>query len=136
MNGVGPPSAKPGPASVVRDLIPPSLLKASAEPEAQGKKGHFYKPLPKEFRHDGFQYRQIAREGNGAIYEQTWDGCANPSICYELVRIRRRDGFLIGGRFVEPAEVYPNSPAWGTNGFTLTDKDEAFAKLRELRSDQ
>jgi hypothetical protein len=33
---------------------------------------------------------------------------------------------------VEPAEVYPNSEAWGVDGFTLTDKEAAFAKLSEL----
>jgi hypothetical protein len=88
--------------------------------------------LPKEFRHDGFTYRQIARQGNAAIYEQTWNGCSNPSVCYEVVRIRRREGFQVGDRFVEPAEIYPNSETWGTDGFTFTDKDAAFAKLREL----
>jgi hypothetical protein len=100
--------------------------------EARGKKGHFYKPLPKEFRKDGFNYRQIAREGDAAIYEQTWRGGTNPSTVYEVIRIRCRDGFHIAGRFVEPAEIYPPSDAWGTDGFTITNKDAAFAKLREL----
>jgi hypothetical protein len=88
--------------------------------------------LPKEFRHNGFKYRQIAREQDAAIYEQTWTGCPNPSVCYEVIRIRRRDGFQIDGRFVEPAEVYPKLEAWGLDGFTVIDKDAAFAKLREL----
>jgi hypothetical protein len=88
--------------------------------------------LPTQFRHDGFDYRQIAREGDAAIYQQTWSGCSEPSVCYEVIRIRRREGFQIGGRFVEPAEIYPNSEAWGLDGFTLTDKDAAFGKLREL----
>jgi len=88
--------------------------------------------LPKEFRRDGFDYRQIAREGDAAIYKQTWNGCRNPSVSYEIIRIRRREGFEIAGRFIEPAEVYPNSEAWGVDGFTITDKDAAFAKLPEL----
>jgi hypothetical protein len=88
--------------------------------------------LPKEFRHDGFSYRQIAREGDAAIYEQTWNGFRNPSVSYEIIRIRRREGFCIGGRFVEPAEVYPRSEAWGLDGFSLSDRDAAFTKLREL----
>jgi len=107
-------------------------IKTSARAEAGSKKRHFYKPLPKEFRRGGFTYRQIAREGNAAIYQQTWNGCRNPSVAHEVIRIRRREGFRIGGRFVEPAEVYPKSEAWGVDGFTLTDKDAAFAKLREL----
>ena len=105
--------------------------KTRATTEARSKEGRFYKPLLKEFRHDGFTYRQITREGNAAIYEQRWTGCAEPSVCYEVIRIRRREGFQIGGRFVEAAELYPRSEAWGTDGFTLTDRDAAFAKLRE-----
>jgi hypothetical protein len=107
-------------------------IKTRATAEARSKKRHSYKPLPTRFRRDGFTYRQIAREGNAAIYEQTWSGCGEPSVCYEVIRIRRRDGFQIDGRLVEPAEVYPSSGAWGVDGFTLTDKDGAFAKLREL----
>ncbi|HWX16595.1 MAG TPA: hypothetical protein VNY07_08415 [Chthoniobacterales bacterium] len=124
-----PLKAKRG-SALVRHSIPAAFEKTSATAEARYKKR--YKPLPLQFRRDGFNYRQIARKGNAAIYEQTWSGCRNPSISYEVIRIRRRDGFQIGGRFVEPAEVYPNSEAWGLDGFTVTDKDAAFAKLREL----
>lgn len=129
----GPPRTKRGPA-FARHSILPSARKTRATAEAWGKKHHFYKPLPKEFQRDGFTYRQIAREGNAAIYEQRWSGSRNPSACYEVIRIRRRDGFQIGARFVEPAEVYPNSDAWGVDGFTLIDRDAAFAKLREIAS--
>jgi hypothetical protein len=105
-----------------------SAPKASRRAEAETKKGHSYKPLPKEFRHNEFTYRQIYREGDFAIYKQTWEGNEH-SAAFEVIRIRQREGFQIGGRFVEPAEVYPNSEAWGVDGFTLTDKDAAFAKL-------
>jgi hypothetical protein len=115
----------------VGDSMPPVTAKTRAAVQAGSKKGH-YRPLPKEFRRDGFNYRQITREADAAIYEQTWNGCRNPSVCYEVIRIRRREGFQIGGRFVEPAEVYPNSEAWGVNGFTLSNRDAAFAKLREI----
>jgi hypothetical protein len=106
--------------------------KTISTPEARGKKRHSYKPLPTRFRHDGFDYRQIAREGNAAIYEQTWSGCADPSVCYELIRVKRREGFQIGGRFVEAAEVYPNSESWGLSGWTYTEKEAAFRKLRKI----
>src|SRR5437773_1663470 len=111
--------------------IPVSAPKTRPTAEAWTKKGH-YKPLPKEFRRDGFEYRQIAREGDAAIYEQRWTGCAEPSVCYEIIRVKRREGFEIGGRWIPPAEVYPNSEAWGVDGFTVTDKEAAFAKLREI----
>src|SRR5262245_42684321 len=108
---------------------PPLRLKTIFTAEGGCKKGHFYKPLPIRVRRNGFDYRQIAREGDAALYEQRWNGCAERSVCYEVIRIKRRDGFQIGGRFVEPAEVYPNSEAWGVNGFTLADRDAAFVKL-------
>jgi len=72
------------------------------------------------------------RYGNAAIYEQTWNGCANPSIAYEVIHIRRREGFQIGARLVEAAEVYPNSEAWGVDGWTVLSRDAAFEKLREI----
>jgi hypothetical protein len=88
--------------------------------------------LPTRFRRDGFDFRQIARQRDAAIYAQVWNVCSDPAVCFEVVRIKRREGFEIKGKFIEPREVYPNSEAWGTDGFTLTDRDAAFAKLREL----
>jgi len=126
-----PPHTKRG-SAFFRDSIPLPAQKTCATAEGGGRKRHSYKPLPTRFRHCGFDYRQIAREGNAAIYEQHWTGCAKPSVCYEVIRIRRREGFQIAGRFVEAAELYPRSEAWGTYGFTLTDRDAAFAKLSEL----
>ena len=102
--------------------MPPATRKTRATAEGGSKKGRFYKPLTKEFRRDGFTYRQIAREGNVAIYEQRWTGCAEPSVCYEVIRVRRREGFQIGGRFVEPAEVYPKSEAWVQTASRLPTK--------------
>jgi hypothetical protein len=126
-----PPKTKRGP-TFVRDSIQVSGAKTRATAGGGDKKRHSYKPLPKELRHDGFSYRQILRERNAAIYEQTWIGCSEPSPCYEVIRIRRREGFSINARLVEPAEIYPNSQAWEVDGWTLTDKEAALAKLREI----
>ena len=128
---IGSPKTKRA-LALVGDSIQASGVKTRATAEAGSKKSRFYRPLPKEFRRDGFDYLQITREGNASIYEQRWVGCSSPSVCYEVIRIRRREGFQIGARFIEPGEVYPNSEAWGVNGFTRTDKDAAFAKLRDL----
>lgn len=109
-----------------------TALKSPARLEAGSKKRHSYRPLPTQFQRDGFNYRQIAREGGGAIYEQIRIGIPNPTVGYEVIRIRRRDGFYIHGRFVEPAETYPSSQAWGIDGWTFPTKEAAFAKLREI----
>jgi hypothetical protein len=129
--GCNPPTAKRS-LAFVGHSIALSAEKARATIEGGCKKRHSYKPLPTQFRHGGFDYRQITRERNAAIYEQIWIGCRNPSLSYEVIRIRRREGFEIAGRFVEPAEVYPNSEAWGVDGWTMQDKDAAFRKLREV----
>ena len=125
------PSDEKHALALVGDLMPPATAKTRATAKGASKKGGF-RPLPKEFRRDGFTFRQIAREGNAAIYEQTWNGCGNPTVCYEVIRIRRRDGFQIADRFVEPAEVYPSSEVWGAGGFTFTNRNKAFATFSEI----
>ena len=126
----GPPRTKRVPVTV-SDPIPPLAPKTSATAEAWSKKSH-YRPLAKAFPHEGFTFRQIARTKNAAIYEQTWNGCRNPSICYEVIRIRRRQGFQIAGRFVEPAEVYAASELWGADGFAFTNRESASVKFSEI----
>jgi hypothetical protein len=117
------------------EVLIPASIKTRPGPERGGKKGPFYKPLATQFQHGGFQYRQIVREGDFAIYEQRWirpDGKLSENVAYEVIRIRRREAFQIGDNFVEPAEIYPRSKAWGTDGFTLTDRDSAFNKFRQM----
>ena len=129
-----PSSTKRGSASG-GDRMQHPTPKASATAERGDKKGH-YRPIAKEFRHDGFTFRQIVREGDVAVYEQTWNGCANPSVAYEVVRIRRREAREIKGKIIEAAEVYPRPEAWGVDGWTVTTLDAAYEKLRALRSGQ
>jgi len=117
--------------NLVEDPISLATIKTSATAEVRRENGHFYRPLPTRFRHNGFDYEQIHREADLAIYRQSWNGNKH-SAAFEVISIRRHDGFRIDGRFVEPAEVYPNSEAWGTDGFTVMDKDLAFIRLRKL----
>jgi hypothetical protein len=112
-------------------LLPPLAAKTSATAEAGSKKAHSYKSLPTQFQHGGFDYRQIYRKGDFAIYKQTWKGNED-SAAFEVIRIRRRDGFEIDGRFVEAAELYPSSEAWGVDGFTFTNRNKAWAKFFEI----
>jgi hypothetical protein len=125
-----PPNQKRGRKFVGRP-IPPSSQRTRAAAEGGGKKGR-YKPLPKEFKRDGFSYRQIAREGDAAIYEQAWCGCSDPSVCFEVIRIKRRESFQIGEKFVEAYEVYPSGDSWGVGGWTFTDRNKAWIKFVEI----
>jgi len=126
-----PQTAKCGRA-FVGDLRPPPADKTLPTAEARTKERHSYKPLRKEFRRDGFTYRQIAREGDVALFEQRRTGCPDAAVCFEVIRVRRREGFRIGDRFVEPAEVYPPSERWGVDGFTFTDRNKAWDKFFEI----
>ena len=113
-------------------MIPPSTRKTSARAEGGTEKGRFYRALPKEFPRASFNYRQIAREGDVALYEQRWTGCPEAAVCFEIIRVRRREGFQIDGRFVEPAEVYPASELWGVDGFRVTERNKAWDKFFEI----
>jgi hypothetical protein len=95
------------------------------------KKGHAVEPLKTEFTLSGFTYRQIAREGDWAIFEQRWRDGEN--VCYEAVRIRRVLATTFpSGRSYPEREVYPPSETWGVDGFTVTDRNKAWAKFFEI----
>ena len=85
--------------------------------------------LSRELCIGAFNLRQITREGHLAVYEQSHPKCPT-RLRYEVIVIRRREGFEIKGRRVEAAEFYPRSEDWGSFGWTLTTKDAAFEKLR------
>jgi hypothetical protein len=127
-------SGGPNPVNLMSSLPEATLhIKTRATAEGGGKKHHSYKPLPTQFRRGGFDYRQIYREDHFAIYRQTWKSNEH-SAAFEVIRIRRREGREIAGKFIEPHEVYPNSEAWGTDSWTVLDKETAFRKLREIVS--
>ena len=94
------------------------------------QKCHSHRLLALRFQHDGFDYRQIERVGDIAIYEQALQGRV---LAYEVIRIRRHDGFTIRGKFMEPAEIYPRSDAWGIDAWTVLDKETAFRKLKGIK---
>ena len=94
--------------------------------------GQCYKPLERVFQRGEFNYTELVREQDVAIYSQTRRGCSESNIWFEVICIRRHSGKEIKGQWVEPSEFYPSSSEWGKYGFTFTHKDAAFAKLREL----
>jgi hypothetical protein len=109
--------------------LPSASNKTRASTEAGGKKGPSFRRLPVQFRFGSFQYKEIAREQSAAIYAQMRD-CK--VIAYEVIRVRRRAAFVIGGRTVLAAEIYPPSEKWGTDGWTVSSPETAFAKLKQI----
>ena len=111
-------------------LSPPAgSTRTSARADAGSQKSPFYRPLPAAFRHDEYDYRQIARVGRGAIYEQSKGGKVR---AYEVIRVRCREGFEVGGRKIEPAEAYPASEACGTDAWMVLTRERAFELLKEI----
>ncbi len=109
----------------------PRASKRPATAKVGGKEPLSHKPLPTSFRRVGFDFRQIFREGDLAVFEQI--NHTVPTIRrFEVVRVRNRPGFHIGDRYTGPAEFYPKAEAWGECGWTVHDQEAAFAKLREI----
>lgn len=88
-----------------------------------------YLVIPKTFKANGFIFTLLSRKGNIAIYKK--DKPEYP--CgFEVILIKRHDGYEIAGNKVEPSEVYPSSEQWGSLGFTYTELDKAEKKFKEL----
>jgi len=115
-------------------LIPTSSQKTPARLISTSKRADYYKPLETHFQRGKFNYKQIAREKDVAIFEQAWRGSSEPDICWEVVVIRRHGGRTIKGHWVEPSEFYPSSSEWGKYGFTFPNGDKAWDKFLKLRS--
>ena len=88
------------------------------------------KLLNKEFKSCGFNFKQVQREGDVAIFEKASINCNGVS--YEVIKISRHNGYKLGGNYVEPAETYPSNSLWGTAGWTCTSMDSAEKKFKEL----
>jgi hypothetical protein len=80
------------------------------------------KPLKTEFRREGFDYRQIWRQGDVAVYAY---GIPER---YELIIIRIEPEDVLPDKSVLPLrEAYPRTSQWGQYGWTLGPKDRALA---------
>jgi len=89
-----------------------------------------YKVIPTEFKKKGFDYKQVRRDGMKAIYEQTRSGTELKN--YEVVKLGRHNGYVMGGVSIDPAETYPGSSLWGITGWTCTSMDDALTRYNKL----
>ena len=91
-----------------------------------------YKTIPTQFKKKGFVYTQLKREGKRAIFQQTRAGSAVNN--YEVVKIGRHNGYVMGGMNIEPAETYPGSSLWGITAWTCSSIDAAMTRYEALPS--
>ena len=89
-----------------------------------------YKVIPTEFKKKGFNYKQVRRDGMKAIFEQTRNGTELKN--YEVVKLGRHNGYVMGGVKIEPAETYPGSSLWGITGWTCQSIDKAIERYNQL----
>jgi len=87
------------------------------------------KKIEKSFVSKGFEFKQVLRDGDMAIYEKHAPGSKCSS--YELIHITSHNGYVIAGNKIPPSEVYPGDSQWGTYGWTYTTLKDAKAKLDE-----
>ena len=90
------------------------------------------KKLETKFNKKGFNYKQVIRKEEFAIYEQTNAKIKNPSKSYEVVQIKSHNGYEIGGQKIAAAEVYPGSTQWGLLGWTYIDLESAEKRFNKL----
>lgn len=91
------------------------------------------KELDKTFKQKGFNFVQLKRDGNKALYQKTKKTIPTGKF-YEVVLISSHNGYELGGQYIEPAETYPSSSLWGTKGWSFNDIERAelfYKKLKE-----
>jgi hypothetical protein len=88
------------------------------------------KEIPPAFRHDGFEFKLLLREGNIGLFRKTKPGLTFES--FEVVIIQRHDTFTIQGKQVEAGEHLPSSEQWGVKGWTYSDRVSAGRKFDQL----
>ena len=90
-------------------------------------------PIPTEYTRHGFTFRQIAREGMAAVYEQWKHGrlCA-----YETVKIRQRNERQAMGVTFSAMEFLPSDGEWGRYGKTYSAGNSACVAARKAAEAQ
>ena len=88
------------------------------------------KILNEKFKSCGFNFNQVKRDGDIAIYEKV--PITHNGVSYEVIKISRHNGYKLGGNLVHPAETYPSNSLWGTHGWTCTSMENAEKKFKEL----
>jgi hypothetical protein len=88
------------------------------------------KILEKNFERKIFNYEQLYRKGNLAIYAQK--NKETGSATYEVIIIKSHNGYEIGGVKIEPSEVYPGDSQWGILGWTCQTMEAAKNKINKL----
>ena len=95
------------------------------------------KKLPTIFRSDNFDFRQLAREGDVALFRKTKQYPSLLLETFEVVIVRKMDDHIgPRGEMISAGEHMPRSEQWGTHGWSLQTLDRAWEKFRALRDER
>jgi hypothetical protein len=87
--------------------------------------------LPVTFRSDDFEFQQLRREGDIAIFVKQKPTFSFKS--YEVVIIQKRDAYTWPNGQTTPAhEAMPSSRDWGKHGWTYQSLKDAEARFKSL----
>lgn len=86
--------------------------------------------LPTKYNKGGFDYNQVFRDDQVAIYEQISDGERIAYEVYEIVIAKEAEVF---GKVMPEREVLPNSEKWGLRAFTVWTLEKAHEKAEKIR---
>jgi hypothetical protein len=91
------------------------------------------KILEESFTSRGFKLQQVKRDGDVAIYKKQLDDPESENHHYEVIAIKRHNGYEIAGVKMPPAEMYPSDSQWGDWAFTCTNIEDANKRFGELQ---
>ena len=85
-------------------------------------------PLPQVIEDRGFRYTQIAREGEVALYSQSYPG--SKPFAYEIIIGQSHNGRECFGKTYPPSEYYPSAAQWCKEGWTVSGYPDSLAEAR------
>jgi len=89
------------------------------------------KQLEKNFTKYGYEFNQVARTANAAIYSQSDNG---KIIAYETIEILHKSEAVVFGNTLPDREAYPSSEAWGSKGWTMPNLESAYRRINEIQA--
>jgi len=75
----------------------------------------------------------VGRDGDVAIYKKKLDEVDSEAFNYEVIAIKRHNGYEIAGVKMPPAEMYPSDSQWGEWAFTCIDREDADKRFVQLK---
>lgn len=91
-------------------------------------------PLPLAYSKNSYNFVQVFREDDIAIYEQI-EPENNRLIGYEVFRVKKqKESTMPNGLVIKAKETPPSASEWGQYGFTVYTLDQAMAKVEVLKS--